>query len=66
MRRVSHFMTSGLREIIEERDKTIRKLSKKIDKLEATLKKTGLNKLGSDNSMRGDNEDNNYFEMLKM
>jgi hypothetical protein len=29
----THWLTLGLREMIEERDKTIRKLSKKIDKL---------------------------------
>lgn len=54
-------MTLGLREMIEERDRTIRKLSKKIDKLEATLKKTTVTKTTSLKNQEGSNEENDYF-----
>ena len=58
-------LTSGLREMIEERDRTIRKLSKKIDKLEATLKKTTVTKATGQKNHEGSNEENNPFEMLE-
>ena len=54
-------MTLGLREMIEERDRTIRKLSKKIDKLEATLKKTTVTKATGKLNQEGSNQENDYF-----
>lgn len=59
-------MTLGLREMIEERDNTIRKLSRKINKLEATLKKSILTRALSDKERQGSGDGNNYLEMLKM
>ena len=52
--------------MIEERDNTIRKLSRKIYRLEATLKKTTLMMTGSDKERQRTGDGNNYFEMLKM
>ncbi len=51
--------------MIEVRDKTIRTLHKKIDKLESNLKKTTLVK-NSSNHEHQSSEENNYFEMLKL
>lgn len=47
--------------MIEERDRTIRKLSKKIDKLEATLKKTTITKATGQNQQEGGSVENDYF-----
>lgn len=47
--------------MIEERDRTIRKLSKKVDKLEATLRKTTITKATGQNNQEGSNEKNDYF-----
>jgi hypothetical protein len=43
-------LASGLREMIEERDRIIRKLSKKVDKLESTIKKIGLVRATGENA----------------
>jgi len=52
--------------MIEERDNTIRKLTRKINKLEATLKKITLTRASSDKERQGTGDGNNYFKMLKM
>lgn len=51
--------------MVEDRDKTIRTLTKKIDKLQSNLKKTALVK-NSSNHEQQNSEENNYFEMLKL
>jgi len=51
--------------MLEEKDRTIRKLSKKIDKLEDTLKKTTTDKLKGITIQGGKNDQNMHFQMLK-
>jgi hypothetical protein len=46
--------------MVDERDKTIRQLYMKIDKLKATLKKTTLTR-GNSEGERQPGEDSNYF-----
>lgn len=54
----------GLREIIQERDKTIRLLSKKIDRLEATSKRAAGARNATEEVRRG-KEESPYLELLK-
>jgi hypothetical protein len=54
----------GLRELIQERDKTIRLLSKKIDRLEATAKRTSGARNTTEEVRRG-KEESPYLELFK-
>jgi len=48
-------------QMLEEKDRTIRKLSKKIDKLEDTLKKTETDKLKGITVQGGKNDHNMHL-----
>lgn len=47
--------------MIEDRDKTIRKLNSKIDKLEATLRRTTHLKNTQEHGHHGKGEENDHF-----
>lgn len=61
MREVLFMWAIEVMQMLEEKDRTIRKLSKKIDKLEDTLKKTGTDKLKRITVQGGKNDHNMHL-----
>ena len=51
--------------LLEDKDKTIRKLTKKIEKLEDTIKKSTTGRAFQDKKNEDSDNDNKYLQLLK-
>ena len=64
-RKVRTVRSTELISILEDKDRTIRKLTKKIEKLEDTLKRATKEKGSQERRTEEPDNDNKYLELLK-
>lgn len=65
MKRVRFILSKGLTNLIEDKDRTIRKLTKRIEKLEETLKRTLKEKGVKDRKAEVEEGGNVHLQLLK-